>query len=296
MTDHSFFLQGYAPHQRTGVLLIHGLTGTPNEMRGIARSLNQAGYSVYGIQLAGHCGNIDDLIQTRWEDWFASVYQATVILKQHVDEFFVAGLSMGALLGLHYAAQYPVAGVISYSPTFRYDGWSVPTWSKILGPLLLPPIYHLNLFRKNTFDEAEPYGIKNESLRARIVHTMHGDDSAEAGLAGNPWHSLYQLQRLAQVVKNNLAHITAPSLCLHAYHDDVASRQNSQMIFDRVRGAKKIVWLNNSYHMITIDNDRKQVIAETLDFIAEHRHQQLQDSQAPTHAEPRQTPPALDHC
>lgn len=296
MTDHSFFLQGHAPHQRSGVLLIHGLTGTPNEMRGIARSLNQAGYSVYGIQLAGHCGDIEALIKTRWEDWFASVYQGAVILKQHVDEFFVAGLSMGALLGLQYAAQYPVAGVISYSPTFRYDGWSVPTWSKILGPLLLPPIYHLNLFRKNTFDEAEPYGIKNEALRARIVHAMHSGDSAEAGLPGNPWHSLYQLQRLAREVKNNLTRITAPSLCLHALNDDVASGQNSQIIFDHVTGPKKIVWLNNSYHMITIDNDRKQVIAETLGFIAEHRQKQWQDSLAQTPSEPLHVPSSMDHC
>ncbi|TCM65245.1 carboxylesterase [Acinetobacter calcoaceticus] len=266
MKDHSFLLQG----NRTGILLIHGLTGTPNEMRGIARSLHQAGYSVYGIQLAGHCGDIDDLVQTRWEDWYASVYQGALILKQRTDEIFVAGLSMGALLALQYASQYPVAGVISYSPTFRYDGWSIPRWSKILGPIVLPTVYHLNLFSKNTFDEAEPFGIKNESLRARIMHNMNHADSAEAGLPGNPWHSLYQLQRLSRQVKKNLHRIVAPSLSLHAYHDDVAARKNSQLIYNRVAGKKKLVWLHNSYHMITIDNDRKQVIDESIKFIREH--------------------------
>lgn len=266
MTDHSFFLPG----GRTGILLIHGLTGTPNEMRGIARAFHQAGYSVYAVQLAGHCGNIQDLIATRWEDWFATVYQAATQLQQHVDEIFVAGLSMGALLALEYASRFPVAGVICYSPTFKYDGWSIPRWSQLVGPWLLPPIYHFKLFSQRTFDEAEPYGIQNEALRARIVHAMNNADSSEAGLPGNPWHSLYQLQRLSKTVKKDLSKITAPCLCLHAYDDDVASRNNSQIIYDHVSGPKSIVWLHNSYHMITIDNDRKQVIQESLDFLAQY--------------------------
>ena len=55
---------------RAGVLLIHGLTGTPNEMRLLARGLHQAGFTVYGMQLAGHCGDENDLLQTRWQDWY----------------------------------------------------------------------------------------------------------------------------------------------------------------------------------------------------------------------------------
>ncbi len=94
--DNSFFLSG----NRTGILLIHGLTGTPNEMRGIARVLHQAGYSVYGVQLAGHCGDVEDLVNSQWEDWFNSVVAAAEKLKEHTDEIFVAGLSMGSLLAL----------------------------------------------------------------------------------------------------------------------------------------------------------------------------------------------------
>lgn len=101
-------------------------------MRGIARVLHQAGYSVYGVQLAGHCGDVEDLVNSQWEDWFDSVVAAAEKLKEHTDEIFVAGLSMGSLLALKYASAYPVAGVIAYSPTFQYDGWSIPLWSKCL--------------------------------------------------------------------------------------------------------------------------------------------------------------------
>ena len=61
---------------RRGVLLIHGVTGTPTEMRLLGKGLNRAGYSVYGMQLAGHCGDVDDLLKTGWQDWYASVEAA----------------------------------------------------------------------------------------------------------------------------------------------------------------------------------------------------------------------------
>ena len=96
---------------------------------------------------------------------------------------------------------------------------------------------------------------------------MKGSDSSKAGLPGNPWHSLYQMQRLSKNVRQNLKNITAPTVCLHAFNDDIADRKNSQIIYDHVSGPKKIVWLYESYHMITIDNDRKQVIDESLKFI-----------------------------
>lgn len=266
--DNSYFLSG----NRTGILLIHGLTGTPVEMRSIAKSCHQAGYTTLAVQLAGHCGTVEDLVETKWEDWFRSVCEGAEKLKQHVDEIFVIGLSMGSLLALKYASKHPVSGVVCYSPTFKFDGWSIPLWSKVLAPIALPVVSHLNIFRLNAFDEVEPYGIKNEQLRKRIVEAMKGSDSSKAGLPGNPWHSLYQMQRLSRNVRSNLKNITAPTLCLHAFNDDIADRKNSQLIYDHVSGPKKIVWLYESYHMITIDNDRKQVIEESLSFIKKNQH------------------------
>ncbi|MCF9045583.1 alpha/beta hydrolase [Acinetobacter nectaris] len=264
ITDHSFLLEG----NRTGILLIHGLTGTPNEMRGLARKFNQQGYTVYSVQLAGHCGTVEDLVETSWKDWYASVCAGAKKLKQYTDEIFVGGLSMGSLLALNYTIEHPeVKGVLCYSPTFKYDGWSVPLWGKLSAPWILPLVFHLNILRSNILHEAEPYGIYNETLRKRIVNSMNHGDSSEAGLPGNPWHSLYHMQRLSAHVRKNLHKIKAATLCLHAYEDDIAHRKNSQLIYDRVQGPKKLVWLKKSYHMITIDNDRQQVIDESLSFI-----------------------------
>ena len=264
--DNTFYLEG----NRIGILLIHGLTGTPNEVRGIARTFNQSGFSVYGVQLAGHCGNIDDLIQTKWEDWYESVCHAAKKLKASTDYFFIAGLSMGALLALKYASEHQTNGIISYAPTFKYDGWSIPLWSKLIAPIALPIVSKTSYFKHHTFDEAEPYGIHKEQLRHRIIHAMNSGNSSEAGLPGNPWFSLNELRKLSYNVRQNLNKITAPCLCLHAYDDDIAHRRNSELIYTRVSGDKKLIWLYNSYHMITIDNDRKQVIQESIQFINEY--------------------------
>ena len=70
-TDQSYRLAG-GP---VGFLLIHGLGGTPMEMRYVAQGLAHAGHTVHVPQLAGHCSTADDLGATRWEDWYDTVEQ-----------------------------------------------------------------------------------------------------------------------------------------------------------------------------------------------------------------------------
>lgn len=263
--NHEIHLAG----NRTGVLLIHGLTGTPSEMRDVARRLHAGGgYTVHCVQLAGHCGNVDDLIATGWRDWYQSVVDAAARLRQEVDYLFVGGLSMGAVLALKYASAHPVSGVLVYGATFRADGWSVPPSARLLAPLLLPLATRLRIGRRRMVNEAEPYGIRNETLRRRIAKAMLGGDSGAAGLPGNPWPSLSEMVRLSRNVRRNLWRVADPCLILHAEHDDVAHRRNALLVRDRVSGPCELALLKNSYHMITIDNDRDELVSRSLAFIA----------------------------
>src|SRR6185295_1598008 len=110
---------------RVGFLLIHGLGGTPMEMRYVAQGLARAGYTVHVPQLAGHCGSADDLRATGWEDWYASVEAEHRRMRAHCQTIVVCGLSMGAILAIHHAARYPrdVSAVGLYAPTLWLDGW-----------------------------------------------------------------------------------------------------------------------------------------------------------------------------
>ncbi|HEV2608222.1 MAG TPA: alpha/beta fold hydrolase, partial [Xanthomonadaceae bacterium] len=193
MKSNEFFLPG----GRDGVLLIHGLTGTPAEMRFVGKGLHRQGYSVLGMQLAGHCGSEDDLLATGWRDWYRSVTEAADRLAGTVDRLFVGGLSMGAILALKLAADRPeqVSGLALYGTTFAYDGWTIPRIAKL--SFLLPLAMRLGIGRKKKFMEKPPYGIKCERVRQRIAGSMLAGDSAAGGLPGNPWPSLAEFYRLS---------------------------------------------------------------------------------------------------
>ncbi len=250
-----------------GVLLIHGLTGTPAEMRLLGKGLNKAGFTVLGMQLAGHCGNEEDLLATGWQDWYASVKDAADRLQARCERIFVAGLSMGALLSLMLAAEQPgrIHGVGVLGVTFRYDGWSIPRLARL--SFMLPLVKKLGLGRGRSFMEQPPYGLRDERIRATISQAMLGGDSAAAGLPGNPWHSLADMYTLAARTRRLLPSVTSPCLIAHATEDDIASmRSNADLVARKVAGPVEVLPLEDSYHMITIDRQRRLLHARLSDF------------------------------
>jgi carboxylesterase len=263
--DHSFHFQG---HNGRGMLLIHGLTGTPLEMRLLGKGMNNAGFTVHGVQLAGHCGTVDDLLATRWQDWYGSVERAAEKLSREVDHLFVGGLSMGAMLALKFAADQPrrVAGVGVYGATFRYDGWAIPPLARLT--FMLPLAKWLRICKYSLFMEAEPYGLRDEGLRSQISAAMKSGDSSVAGLPGNPWYSLYELFLLSRIVRRQLPQVTAPCLIAHAVEDDIASLKNARLVESGVSGPTEMLLLRDSYHMITIDRERRMLARRSAQYFA----------------------------
>ena len=261
-------MPGTGAAARTGVLLVHGLTGTPAEMRLLAKGLNKQGFTVYAVQLAGHCGSMEDLVDTRWTDWLASVEGGLQRLSQHVDHVVVGGLSMGAAGAGRGPASSRQGGrrlrPVHHLPLRRLEH------PLLHAPGLLLPLFRaLGIGRRSVFMEQPPYGIKDEALRARVVEQMHSGDSAAAGLPGNPWWSIIELRRLSAHVLARLPQLRSPCLVIHARNDDISSVANAH---DIVHGASQahveLVLLDNSYHMVTIDRDRRTVIARTTEFVA----------------------------
>ena len=255
-----FFYKG----SRIGVLLIHGLTGSPTEMATVGKRLNAYGFTVFCPVLAGHCGTNEDLLGTTWRDWAGSVERAFFRLAEQTDTLFVGGLSAGAVLSLHIAAQHPrgVRGLVLYSTTLKWDGWSIPKLS-----FLLPLILRLPYFGKRYhFTEAFPYGIKNEQLRRRVVAKMHSGDTVAAGHSNTPGASVRELWRMRDVVKKSIGTVKAPTLLVHADNDDIASVRNALYVQRRLAGPTELLRLSDSYHMVTVDQERHKVADATARF------------------------------
>lgn len=252
---------------RTGILLIHGLGGTPVEMKTVAKRLGDAGHTVMCCQLAGHCGTEADLAASHWQDWYASAEAALARLEPHCDRIVVGGLSMGGLLAAKLAAANSsrVNGVIVLAPTLWYDGWTIPWYAVFLK--LLRPYMSLPFLKLWSFAEREPYGIKDERVRRIILQAMTSGDSTLAGVLRTPAYALRELWRLVDALKPDLPKVHQRALVIQARQDDVASIRNAQYLQRHLGGLVETLILDDSYHLITVDRDRHLVTDRVVSFV-----------------------------
>lgn len=258
--DHTLKIAG----GKTGVLLIHGLCGTPAEMRFTAMGLARAGYTVHCPQLAGHGGSRGDVIQTGWKDWLKSAEDALVELRRECDTVIVGGLCLGSILGLHLAANHPdkVDGVALFSPTFWINGWAMPWYTKLFS--LVQSRWIANLMH---FPDAESLGIKCPRVRDFVKAALASADGSAAGTDGVPGGMVLEHRRMVKAAKGLLKKITQPALVIHSREDDYAALDNANYVQTELKGTVEMVVLQDSYHMITLDRERHVVVERTRAFI-----------------------------
>ena len=246
-----------------GVMLIHGLTGAPDEMRYLARQFNHHGYTVFAPMLAGHGVSGSDLLKTGWRDWLASMITAYDAFAKEVDEVYVAGICLGGLLGVALAKERPaIKGLAVYSVTFNHDGWSMPKIYR--SGRMLKHIGSLPFLRKIGVPEAHPFGIKNERLRDWVASAP--DMGVEGALDSFPLGALAQQYGLADHVVRIGRKVTTPTLIIHAEEDDQAHPRNAKRLRGVLGGPVRIEWLHNSYHMVHVDQQRSEVARLTRQF------------------------------
>jgi carboxylesterase len=263
--DRGLFLKGT---NSSAVILAHGMTGSPQEMKFLAQFLNRKGYSVICPRLANHGGPLEILKQTKWQEFYKSIRDAFLEVNSQHKFIFACGLSMGALLVLLLSEEFSdkISAVSCLSPTLFYDGWNTP-WYKCFLPLAyITPLKDFLYFK-----EEPPYGIKNEQIQS-LMHQYYSktglDNTTQASRFGYPYFPLtlfYQLHLLVKHISRMLPNIKVPVQLIQARNDDITSVKNSQFIYDRIKSKKKeLILLDNSYHVITADQEREKV-AENVD-------------------------------
>lgn len=248
---------------RTGVLLIHGLCGSPAELRFIANGLARQGMTVLCPKLAGHGGSEADLEASTWQDWYRSAEEALFELGATCDRVIIGGLSTGAVLSLMLAAKHPekVDGVTLYSPTLWLSGRKVPWYVPLFRCITSKAI--ANLFK---FPVPMHVGIKDQRIREFVRNAAKAGEGAPAQVK-TPGGAVLERHRLARVVMGLLDKIRHPVLILHAREDDYAGLDNANYLQRKLGGAVDLVILDDCYHMVTVDRQRHIVLDRTVSFI-----------------------------
>lgn len=249
---------------RVGVLLLHGLCGTPAEMRFVAHAMGRAGYTVHCPLLAGHGAGQDEITKSSWQDWYASAEDALNELRETCDTVIVGGLCVGAILSLQLAARNPdkVQSVALFSPTLWVNGWAIKWYMRLLA--LVPFRWLAKLIH---FKDVASLGIKCPRVRAFVQAALASPGMSEMGMSGTPASVVLQHRWLVKATRRLLGEVRQPTLIVHSREDDHADLNNATYLQRNLPGTVDLVVLEDSYHMITLDKERHIVVERTTAFV-----------------------------
>lgn len=226
------------------VLVLHGFTGNPSSMRPLAERLAAAGYTVELPRLPGHGTAIDDLLDKTWDDWSGAALDAYDELASRAERVAVVGLSMGGALTAFVAQRRAVAGCVFINPLVK------PIDASLLAML----------------DDALAQGTA--VMETGSESDIKRPGASEMAYGGWPLAALRSLMDGLVGVREGLGSISAPSLILTSREDHTVTTDNSDELADALGGEVVRVWLEDSYHVATLDFDQERVEAETLAFVA----------------------------
>ena len=229
---------------KTGVLFIHGFTGTPESVEPWARGVHQAtGFTVHLPALAGHGTTWQELNATSWRDWYESVEREFLELSESCDRVFVAGFSVGGALALRLAQKYgkKIEALLLLNPSI-YDE------SKFY--LVLPVVKHFI-----------------PSLKSGVMD-VHKPASVRLSYDRLPLKALDSLRKLWADVETNLDSVSNPLFIGYSLQDHVVNPLNSETIINNVASTEiREVIFEDSYHNVSIDYDAEILISESVAFL-----------------------------
>ncbi|WP_088278835.1 carboxylesterase [Ideonella sp. A 288] len=226
-----------------GVLVCHGFTGTTQSMRYLGEQLHGAGYTVIGPRLKGHGQTPQAMARTTAQDWIDSVDEALAALRKSCSTIFMTGLSMGGTLTLYTAATHAgvIRGAIPINAVVQIGN---PDMAGVAFGHGLP--------------DTVP-GIGSDIKKPGITEVAYREV---------PVPAFRQVYALAAVTHDLLPRVTCPTLVIQSREDHVVQPSNGPRIASGV-GSKRVelLWLDDSYHVATLDNDKELIAREAIAFI-----------------------------
>ncbi len=243
-------------------ILVPGLNGSGLELGQLPRFLEAAGHDVLIPEIPGFLFGSP---ASKFKEWVQELHQIIDKQKEIYSVVNLAGISMGATLATLVASQRTdISSLILMSPVLKYDGWSVPFYRPLLDIL-----YYFGI-RNWEYSEREPFGVKNIDLRRRIGEKFKTSKVSEVGAISISARHLHEAKGLMEGVKHSLYNLKCRLLIIQSVEDDTCSVWSAEEILEHCKSeVRRVIWLGNSYHIVTIDNEREIVLNEVLNFIAQ---------------------------
>ena len=225
-----------------GALCIHGFTGNPGSMRGVAKAFAAAGFHVELPLLPGHGTHVDDMLETGWADWTAAADAAFRTLAARCDAIVVAGLSMGGSLTLEMGRRHPdVRGLVCINPA------ATPQAAEVIEML----------------DDFVQQGV---TVMPGIGSDIADPDATETAYEGAPVRPLLSLLAGLDELQQHYPEMTMPLLLMTSPQDHVVDPAQSEHLSATFGGPVERVTLERSYHVATLDFDKDLIFDRAVEF------------------------------
>jgi carboxylesterase len=235
---------------RAAALCLHGLTGTPYEVRPLGEAFARRGIRAFGPALPGHNETPERLARTSHTAWIEAARAHLHELRAGSDRVFVAGMSMGGLLALDLAAAERVDGLVTIGTPLRLHH-----------PLarLIPLVKHL----RSMLPKPQGSDICDDAARER--HPSYDV---------MPLHALHELQRLQRRVRRRLDRVTAPILVAHGARDRTAHLEDARTIHAGVASPiRELMFFESSGHVVPVDTDGPRLAEAAAEFLGRQADQ-----------------------
>ena len=229
-----------------GCLLMHGFTGTSAEMRPLGEALWKAGYTVSAPLLPGHGRSMEALMHTGWRDWLGEARKGYAALRERCEKVCVMGLSMGGLLALLLAEEFPVDALVCMSPPMKLK--NCLSALAPVGALVHPNVRWVEL-------EGPP--------AARVM------EEYLLGYDGFPLKRVTDLRLLMARARRGLFSVVADTLVIQPERDETVRPQSARIILDGISSRRKrLISLKQSGHMCTIGPEHQEMESQIIAFLA----------------------------
>jgi carboxylesterase len=225
------------------IILVHGFTGGPASVAPLGESLaTRTGLRIVAPLLPGHGQTPVELGETGFRDWIGAVEQCLEDSAPAREPVAMVGLSMGGTIALNIAARHP--GRLAFLATINAPVGQA--WTERAKRLLT-----------SETDEVFP-AIGSDIKKAGVREQAYDHIPARA---------LEQLHLLIALTAAVLKNVTTPLTVFQSREDHVVDPANGPAIHSGVGTPRpRLVWLDNSWHVATLDNDLELIVHDIATF------------------------------